>query len=68
MYFLSLKCAKRKQIKWNASVHFVLKQNEPKIQDDFKEIFELLRKIADKSNAPAFFALQKQLHLIYSYF
>ncbi|MGB0273835.1 MAG: hypothetical protein ACPGAA_06485 [Flavobacteriaceae bacterium] len=45
-----------------------MKQNEPKIQDDFEEIFELPLKIADKSNAPAFFALQKQLHLIYSYF
>ena len=37
------------------AVHFVLKQNEPKIQEDLNEIFEKCLKTADTSIASCFF-------------
>ena len=45
-------------------VHFVLKQNEPKIQEDFKEIFVSTHKTVDKSGRfMLFFASQNAISL-----
>ena len=43
----------------NLIVHFVLKQNEPKIQDNFKEIFEMNFKTALNRPLHALFLLYK---------